>query len=164
MPLLHPTPGSVLNQFRTLRPDVYHSLAFPFYHPVAGKTATFVSDGESVMLWTMRRLPGYRDWVIHSGPQGFEPPEWMRLYMGGASFPAPPVPPGKKPAVRAVIAGNIAWLPRRVLAALASLDTCWLGLSAGRARPENGLLTAVSVVWSLGSIKGHGVIICQDPS
>ncbi|MES2707142.1 MAG: hypothetical protein V4726_11130 [Verrucomicrobiota bacterium] len=160
--LLHPTPGSVLNQFTTRQSDIYPHLAFPFYHQLGTKTGTFVSDGGTIMLWTARRLPGYRDWVRHTGPLGFEVDAWLKFHQGGASFPLPPLPPHRTKPVRMVIAGNIAYLPRRLVAALAAMDTCWLGLS--RIRPErNGLpLPFVSLHWSLGGMAGEGVINCED--
>jgi hypothetical protein len=89
------------------------------------------------MLWTKRRLPGYRDWQIHSAFHGFEPLDWRKFYMTGASFPAPPVPKRPKDAVRTVIFGNIAWLPGWLLELLATLATSWLAHADIEADPDN---------------------------
>jgi hypothetical protein len=160
--LIHPTPGSILNQFATPEPALYPHLAFPFHHTLAGKTATFVSDGAGVVLWTRRRLPGYRDWLPGHDIAGLSPAQWVAMAIGGASHPLPRTSWQTPEAMRMLVCGQVAYIPHHIAMALNAFDTCYVGPAKAKATTPGLPVPSVTVHWTFGAMAGEGIVICDD--
>ena len=131
------SPARLLQLFCPGNPGLHPAIAFPVIIAGTGaKPWTFASDGETMAVWTKRKLVGYKDWQPTGSPDGFSPREWIARYRAGASTPRPLPGSATKLPVEAEWLGHVCAITTAAARLLNHFDACWIG--GGSARPVSG--------------------------